>query len=390
MINTKKAFKIVGISLLCVILTIVLIVGGYIAYLSIQFYRIPDNQTLAINTPQSNTLAIGTQYSISTYNIGFGAYSQDYSFFMDTGTYKKDYMQGATLTGLHSVAKSKDEVLKNTNGAITTIKEYQPTTPDIMLFQEVDTKSTRSYKVNQYEMITNAFSGYGDTFAVNFHSGYLCYPLTEPHGSVNAGIATLSKYQIESAVRRSFPVDLSFPNKFFDLDRCFSVNYMPIADSDKKLVLINLHMSAYDEGGVYRAKQLQMLADFVNTEYEAGNYVIAGGDWNHDIANSIHTFPTKMEVPDWVAQISAEDLTTLFKGNFDFASSTVDKNGEMTATCRSSEIPWTFDNGELVNYTVTIDGFLVSKNVEVNYIRNINTEFMYSDHNPAFMQFKLV
>ena len=51
----------------------------------------------------------------------------------------------------------------------------------------------------------------------------------------------------------------SFIDKLFDLDRCFAVNYLPVEGSDKKLVLINLHMSAYDKGGTIRAEQLKML-----------------------------------------------------------------------------------------------------------------------------------
>ena len=46
-------------------------------------------------------------------------------------------------------------------------------------------------------------------------------------------------------------------------------------------MLINLHMSAYDEGGTIRAKQLEMLNAVLSEERAAGNYVIAGGDFNH-------------------------------------------------------------------------------------------------------------
>ena len=43
-----------------------------------------------------------------------------------------------------------------------------------------------------------------------------------------------------------------------------------------------------------------------------------------------------------------------------------------------------------VNYTVVVDGFLVSSNVQVNMVENINTDFAYSDHNPVLMSFSLV
>ena len=53
--------------------------------------------------------------------------------------------------------------------------------------------------------------------------------------------------------------------------------------NNKELVLINLHMSAYDKGGEFRQKQLNMLEEVLQDEYKKGNYVIAGGDWNHVI-----------------------------------------------------------------------------------------------------------
>ena len=186
----------------------------------------------------------------------------------------------------------------------------------------------------------------------------------------------MSKYQISESVRRSFPIDESFIQKFFDLDRCFEVNYLPIQNSDKQLVLINLHMSAYDEGGRIRAQQLEMLLTFMQGEYNKGNYVIAGGDWNHDIANSFNSFETQQKVPEWVKAISEEEIPE----HFSFAQDT------SVATCRSTDMP--YEKG--VNYTVVLDGFLVSDNIQINSIENIDTDFEYSDHNPAYMTFTLL
>ena len=35
----------------------------------------------------------GKEFSISTYNIGFGAYERDYSFFMDKSKFKEEYQE---------------------------------------------------------------------------------------------------------------------------------------------------------------------------------------------------------------------------------------------------------------------------------------------------------
>lgn len=42
-----------------------------------------------------------------------------------------------------------------------------------------------------------------------------------------------------------------------------------------------------------------------------------------------------------------------------------------------------------MNYLTVLDGFLVSSNVEVKAVRNVDTGFAYSDHNPVQMTFVL-
>ena len=43
-----------------------------------------------------------------------------------------------------------------------------------------------------------------------------------------------------------------------------------------------------------------------------------------------------------------------------------------------------------MNYINVLDGFIVSDNVRVNSVRNIDTGFAYSDHNPVRMEFVLI
>lgn len=59
-------------------------------------------------------------------------------------------------------------------------------------------------------------------------------------------------------------------------------------------------------------------------------------------------------------------------------------NKETIAACRSSDMP--YQKG--VNYTVILDGFIVSDNVEA-VAENMDTDFTYSDHNPVKMTFTL-
>ena len=62
----------------------------------------------------------------------------------------------------------------------------------------------------------------------------------------------------------------------------------------------------------------------------------------------------------------------------------VASNLHTVPTCRACNVP--YQKG--LNYTVTVDGFIVTDNVEAT-ARNIDADFQYSDHNPVALEFKL-
>ncbi|MDE5548561.1 MAG: endonuclease, partial [Clostridia bacterium] len=273
-------------------------------------------------------------------------------------------------------------VEKNVSRQLSVYKEQND---DFYFFQEVDVKAHRSYKINMVERARTEFAEHSAVYAENFHTANLLYPFNDPIGKTKAGILTLSRYKTESAVRRSFPITTDFIDKLFDLDRCFAVHYLPVANSDKQLVLINLHMSAYDEGGTIRAQQLEMLNGVLAEERAKGNYVIAGGDFNHCLIadrfdsdeKALQYFESEQKTPDWVkgSVLHQRELTEGFK----IAASL------NAATCRGADIP--YEAG--VNYSTVIDGFLVSDNVTIIDEKTVDTQYAYSDHNPVLMQFKL-
>ena len=366
-----KAVKTILVAVIAIVLLALVVVGCYVAYLLITYNRIADMQDVPVErNAEGAELRTNEEYTACTYNIGFGAYTPDYTFFMDEGIME----DGTHMVGEHSVAVSEESVRACTEGAIETIRAVDP---DFALFQEVDTDSTRSYQVNQKAAIEDAFPQMGSAFAVNFHSALLAYPIPEMHGIVNAGLLSLSSTDVSSAVRRSYPVDDSFPTKFFDLDRCFLVERVTVADGNE-LVLINSHMSAYDEGGKIRAQQLDLLMGVLEAEAAAGNYVIVGGDWNHALCGSEQLYPSRQRIPPWLATF---DESVLPEG---FSVVKTDNLAEVP-NCRGDDIPYVPG----MTYTTTVDGFIVSSNVEA-HARNIDTQFAYSDHNPVLLTFKLL
>lgn len=360
----KKLLKAV----VAVIVVLAVIVAGYLAYMMLTYSRIPDNQALDVDNNQTATLEAGKSYSALTYNIGFGAYTDDYTFFMDTGKME----DGTPTQGKSSWAASKESVETCIAADIELIKGLDV---DFALLQEVDTDSTRSYHVDQVAAIKDAFADKAAVQAVDYHSSFLLYPLTQPHGFANSSLLTLAGAQVSSATRYSYPVadDLS---KFTDLDRCFSVCRVPV-DNGRELVVINSHMSAYDEDGTIRKEQLETITSFLSQEASKGNYVIMGGDFNHALCGSVEMYPSKQQVPDWVAVFDDSDLPQGF-------SVVRADNLEDVATCRGADIP--YEKG--VDYTTTVDGFIVSSNVKAT-AQNIDNGFKYSDHNPVKLTFSL-
>ena len=125
--------KIILTSIISVISAFLLFVICYVGYILISYYRIEDNFVLEIDSASTlDAVNTNEEYSISTYNIGFGAYSQDYTFFLDSG-YNAD---GKEVTGYYSTARSKEEVLFNTNGAIDTIKTLNDANINYFGFEE--------------------------------------------------------------------------------------------------------------------------------------------------------------------------------------------------------------------------------------------------------------
>ena len=384
-----KTWKKVVISIAALIAFILAFVLGYVVYVLSSYSRLGDMDLDIVQNASYEEVIIDKEYSISTYNIGFGAYSQDFTFFLDTG-YDEE---GNATCGYYSKAKDKQTVMFNINGAATTISELDV---DFALFQEVDTNATRSYKINQNELLKSTFREYDNVFAVNFHSAYLPYPLYDMHGKVNAGISTYSKYKIQTAYRYEYTVSDSL-SKLFDLDRCFSDTTIKVANG-KTLHIVNSHMSAYDKGGVIRAKQLEELNAFLKECKDNEDYVIVGGDFNHDLItfNPMYDYNTTnnrpfsetKKAPDWISYFFNEEGQTEFESGYTIIGS------DNTPTCRNNDIEW--EEGK--TFTCVVDGFIVSDNIQVVSHQNIRTKngnknvdgFAYSDHEPAYMTFKLM
>ena len=334
-----------------------------IIYLTSREYRPDDTETLKVESGYAGIkpgIKPGESTTLVIWNIGYGGLGDNADFFMDYGkmVYTADL----------------PKVQANMNGIIDTLSGIGA---DIVMLQEVDTDSSRSYHIDETAIISDLYSDYYHTFAYNYKVDFVPYPIP-PIGKVGSGIMTLSRFKISSAERIQLPCPFKWPVRIANLKRCLSINRIPVDGSDKELVMINLHLEAYDDGEGKEA-QTRMLAEIIDREIAAGNYVIAAGDFNQTFSRTnTYNYP---EYPDRWHPGKIDESS--FGSSLSFYQDTHHPSG------RSIDQPYaTASDKEHFQFYV-IDGFIVSPGIEVISFGVRDTDFEYSDHNPVVMEFKI-
>ena len=351
--NTSPILKILK-GLLLFILVVILAIVIFFGILTITEFKPEEIESVELyNRDNMKTLAIGDSVDILTWNIGYCGLSKTADFFMDGG----------------SSVRSQSEESVNNN--LTTIgDELLDLDPDMIYLQEIDRDCTRTYGIDEVDTLGQRLERFGGTFAPNFEVLYIPYPIP-PMGHMDAGIQTFSKYELDDATRIQLPCPFSWPYRLGNLKRCLLVSRVNIENSTKQFVFVNLHLEAYDDGEG-KAAQTAQLAEFIQEEYDKGNYVVAGGDFNQTFS-SVDTSAYPLQNEDlWMCGTLNEDD---FSDNWQFAMD------NSTPTCRSLDRPYDETDDSFQFYM--IDGFIVSDNLTINSIETIDKGFENTDHNPV-------
>lgn len=350
----KTVIKKILKAILIIIAVIVLLAALLVAYLTATEYRPDERIKLDIKAAQEQPVEAGKPIRIMTWNIGYGALGDNADFFMDGGRMVNTATKARLSRNLKDIGS-----------------EIAKADPDIMFMQEVDLHSARSHYVNELDLLSMRLPGRSSSFAYNFKVKFIPYPVP-PIGQVNSGITTFSRYKVNSAERVKLPSPFKWPVKVANLKRCLLVSKLPVSGTDKKLVLINLHLEAFDDGSG-KIAQTKALRKIMREEYDKGNYVVVAGDFNQTFSNiDSSMYPARWG--SWQAgRIEAADFGEDFNLFMD--------NGE--PSCRSNNKVYRDEDKETYQYFL-IDGYIVSKNVKVENIRTENLQFKASDHNPVF------
>lgn len=343
------------VSVICVLACLLILAAGLVLVLTVREYR-PAPVEECMVPAGGRTLAAGEELTVLSWNIGYGGLGAESDFFMDGGKEVR--------------AADEETVLRYLSGISGTVGSAGA---DALLLQEVDTDSSRSYGIDEAETLAGALPY---VHALNYSCDFVPYPLP-PIGKVHSGLMTAGELSMESAERIALPCPFSWPVSAANLKRCLLVSWVPIQGSDAQLTLVNLHLEAYDDGEGKRA-QTEQLRSFIQSEYEKGNYVIAGGDFNQVFPGSLEAYPNSH--PELWEPGVLED--SLLPEGWQMACDL------SVPSCRLLNQPYDPEDTADTQYYV-IDGFLLSPNVELLSVKTMDLGFENSDHNPVRLQVKL-
>jgi exonuclease III len=345
----KKILKVVAFLILLIVIGFI----GIIIYALVTDYK-PAEKIMIAATESPSVLSNSTDVSVLTWNLGYCGLDKSMDFFYDGGT---------------KVITPKENFIQNFSAVLKFLKNNDSI--DFIFLQEVDRKSKRSYKNDEFSAITAHMTDYSSYFATNYDVFFVPVPPASPMGKVFSGISILSKSKPSSSVRYAFPGKYGFPKQLFMLDRCFLVNRYPLANG-KELIMINTHNEAFDPGDIRKA-QMEYLKNFLIDEYKAGNYIIAGGDWNQCPPGFKPEFANNQVNTDQMT-VNSDYLPTDWTWAYD---NTTPSNRSVVAAYDPS-----------TTTTTVIDFFLLSPNMESVSVKCINLNFENSDHNPVIINVK--
>ncbi len=359
----KTTFKLLGLF----ILSCVIYVVGNIIYGTATDYVPTETMELDALTNAPLPIIEDSILTLMTWNIGYGGLGEESDFF---------YADGNILFSKNRMVRpSQNIVEKNVNGTKDLIKK---TPADFYLFQEIDEKAKRSYSINQITGIQALLPDYASYFAINYKVAHVPTPICEPwqaYGHVISGLGTFSKYQPIQSTRYQLPGIFGWPNRLYLLDRCTALHRYTLKNG-KELVIFNIHNSAYDKDGSIKKIQMEYQKKMLLEEYQKGNYVIAGGDWNQCPPGFLpDTFRKGMIENKAHYNVSTDFMTSDWQWAFD----------PLVPTSRNTNTPYDATK----SFIKLIDYFLVSPNIKVLETKGINLDFKFSDHQPVMMKIQI-
>lgn len=299
----------------------------------------------------SRSLA-GDTLSVKTWNLGYGGLGAESDFSADGGK--------------SLLPPSRKVVDKNVRGIAA---QLEASSEDVIILQETARPSLLTRGANTVGAVSDALVDRDNAFSADFVLKFLPWPLRPRHG-------LYSSVDIKGAERELAPLPLE-PGYILGLSRrLYHMHIIRFPFPSGHWTVINVHLSAFDEGANVRQAQLRAVLDYAQTEYEKGGHVIVGGDWNLEFVRPERPTTTEDKFLFWVHPFPYEELAPGWRAAIDPA----------TPSVRTNERPYT--RGE--NFTTVIDGFVISPNVEALSVTTRDLDFQITDHHPVSATFRAI
>jgi len=334
-----KSLKIVGLGIATLIIVFAAIIG-------INYF----NTGIKIQKQVSgSSRSVGPVITAMSWNIGYAGLGKDSDFVMDGGE--------------NLLPPSREIVEVNLKGIADILNDHPA---DFYFMQELSKPDMLNMGVDVLGGVRAALTGHSSWFSYDFSTRFIPTKWALKHG-----LASFMPFN---------PVNISvlrLPNEPEKLggviERQYHIQATEFNENGRDWAFLNIHLSAFDEGGNIRVQQFEKLLKIAKAYYADGKYVVIGGDWNMQLTPTYFPHSTDLKHLFWLKTLPQEDLPSGWQLVFDAS----------VATARTNYQP--YRKGE--NYTTIIDGFLVSPNVEVVSVKGIDTDFEFTDHQPVLAQF---
>ncbi len=377
----KPLWLKITIAVAVAVISVGAIFGAYLGYLQGGHDRVYDWKMLqVVGKNKSNRVSLNTQLDIITYNLSYGIMDPEFTYFKA----ENKMPNGSTAKGSSSRATSKDRVSINVNGSAELVGKGSNASTDFILFQDIDVDSTRSYYINQQEILTNVLSNFAGVFAENGSSNYVFSPISSPLGKIDTRMATFSNKYMSLKIRYSLPSNSEFMEKYGSNDNCVIVTTYKTAGA-KELSVVNVNVGIYESAEV-RLADLEAILQIM--DYEAntrGNYVVVGGSFGYLLNGEDGEFLNTSGSPSW-SECLPESFSadSLKQRGFRIAKDEIALDQKIGTVRDMSE---KYNKG--VSFEAVIDGFIVSDDIAIDSVSVIDNGFLYSSHNPVKMSFRL-
>lgn len=231
---------------------------------------------------------------------------------------------------------------------------------DVVLIQEIARAGPVNYWIDVRARVEHALRDRDNTFFSDFKTRLIPPPLRLVHGQ-----ALYSALAVQDADIVALPAE---DGGFLGVRRRYASPLIRLG-GDQNWTIVSVHLAAFDEDASVRTRQLRELMAWAQAEYESGRRVVIGGDWNFQLAETDFAHTTDERFLFWLFPFPQDALPEGWRIAADAAIPSVRTNHQ-------AYVP-----GE--NYVTTIDGFVVSPNVEVVDVHGFDLGFAHTDHQPV-------